>query len=211
MTRVYDSAARREQAAHTRARIIETAVAVLLRDGLAAMTVTSLAREAGVSPQTIYNSIGGKAEVVKAAYDVTLAGDNDTTPMSERPAFRAIQDAPDLPTFAHAYAHWSAEIYRRVGPLLAVLISHGSAGDPLLEDFLTTIDTERRRGTTNALQGLAARGVVPADADLELLTDGVWALTAPDNWRRLVQVRGWSSERYEWWLAASMGAVLRDG
>ena len=37
------------------------------------MTIASLAKAAGVSPQTVYNSIGGKAAVVKAVYDVLLA------------------------------------------------------------------------------------------------------------------------------------------
>ena len=71
------SPARRERAERTRARIIETARSLLLRGGLATMTIADLARAAQVSPQTVYNAIGGKAEVVKAAYDVTLAGDDD--------------------------------------------------------------------------------------------------------------------------------------
>lgn len=200
MTRAYVSTTRQAKAQETRARIVETAATMLLRDGLAAMTVADLAREAGVSPQTVYNSVGGKAEVVKAAYDVRLAGDRDPTPMSDRPAYRAVMDAPDLGVFSRAYAAWSADIYDRVGPLLGALLFHGSGGDPLLEEFIATIYRERRIGTMNGVRPLAARGLVAED-DLERVVDDVWALTSPENWYRLVQDRGWTRAAYEDWLA----------
>jgi AcrR family transcriptional regulator len=53
------------------------------------MTIAGLAREAGVSIQTVYNAVGGKADVVKAVYDVPLAGDEPMA-MMDRPAFRAL-------------------------------------------------------------------------------------------------------------------------
>ena len=80
--RSYDSPARREAARATRASIIAAAREILLAGGYDGMTVARLADTAGVSPQTVYNSIGGKAQVVKAVYDVMLAGDDDPTPMS---------------------------------------------------------------------------------------------------------------------------------
>ncbi len=183
---------------------------MLLRDGLASMTINGLAREAGVSPQTVYNSIGGKAQVVKAAYDVTLAGDADPTPMSERPEFRAIQAASDLREFAAAYAHWVTLIYTRVGALLGVLIAHGAAGDPLLEEFIATINSERRNGNANGLRALAERGLLP-ESDLDSVIDGVWTLTAPESWFRLVHQRQWAPERYETWLTRVLLTVLEDG
>ena len=208
MARAYASPGRDERAAETRSRIVETAVGMLLRDGLAAMTIAALAREVGVSPQTIYNSVGGKSQVVKAAYDVTLAGDADDTPMSERAEFRAIQAAHDIPAFAAAYAHWCTLIYLRVGALLGALISHGTAGDPLLEEFVATIDTERHRGNGNGIRALAGRGLLPGTG-LDAVIDGVWALTSPENWFRLVHRRGWTSEQYERWLTRVLTVVLQ--
>lgn len=208
MTRAYASAARDERAVETRSRIIEAAAGILLRDGLAAMTIATLARDAGVSPQTIYNSVGGKSQVVKAAYDVMLAGDADPTPMSERAEFWAIQAARDVTAFAAAYAHWSMLIYQRVGALLGALISHGTAGDPVLEEFVATINAERRRGNSNGVAALARRGLLP-EAGLDVIIDGVWALTAPENWFRLVHERGWTSQQYERWLSRVLAAVLQ--
>lgn len=208
MTRVYESALRIERARQTRTRLVETAVRLLLRDGVARMTVASLANEAGVSPQTVYNSIGGKAEVIKAAYDFTLAGDDDPTPMSERPAFRAIQEAPDIATFAAAYAHWVADIYERVGALLGVLLLHGAGGDPLLEQLIDTINSERRKGNANGLKAIQRR-LLAEGTNLDRLVDSVWVLTAPENWHRLVRQRRWSRVRYEAWLAQQLTATMQ--
>ena len=57
--------------------------------GYHATTIGSLAKAAEVSPQTIYNSIGGRADLVKSVYDILLAGDDEPVPMSSRPEFLA--------------------------------------------------------------------------------------------------------------------------
>ena len=83
-----------------------------------------------MSAQTVYNSVGGKAEVVKAVYDVTLAGDRNAAPMSSRPEFRAMTEAADLDTWAAAYAGWCRVIMERVGPLLGAFSRTAPAATP---------------------------------------------------------------------------------
>jgi AcrR family transcriptional regulator len=172
------------------------------------MTITDLARAAGVSPQTVYNSVGGKGEVIKAVYDVMLAGDDEPVPMSERPAFRAVIDASDAATWATAYAAWTGEIYTRVGALLGVLLTDGPGGDPVLGEFVAKINRERRIGNTNALRGLVERGHLPAGDALDAVIDGVWVLTAPEVYDRLVRQRGWTDGDYTDWLAARLVSVV---
>ncbi|WP_409184042.1 TetR/AcrR family transcriptional regulator [Amycolatopsis sp. VS8301801F10] len=207
MARQYSAPQREEKARATRAHIVRTARDLLLGGGgYAGMTITGLAETAGVSPQTVYNSVGGKAEVIKAVYDVMLAGDEDQTPMSERPEFRRVADAPDVPSYAAAYAAWSRKIYDRVGPLLGVLVAHGPGGDPVLEAFVATIDAERRKGNTHSLRGIAERGQLACEFDEAV--DAVWTLTAPEVYDRLVQRCGWKPAAYERWLANQLGAAL---
>ncbi|GAA3522901.1 hypothetical protein GCM10022234_18820 [Aeromicrobium panaciterrae] len=208
--RAYSSEMRAEQARHTRARIVGTARELLLAHGYFAMTVPLLARRAGVSPQTVYNSVGGKADVVKAVYDVLLAGDDDPVPMSERPEFRSVVDAPDVGEYARAYAAWTRGIWERVGPLLGVILAHGPGGDDVLEAFLSTIDEERRVGNSHSLEGLSDRGALPAGRTIDELVASVWTLTAPEAYDRLVRRSGWPPSRYETWLAAQLAAALAD-
>jgi AcrR family transcriptional regulator len=213
MTRRYDTSSRDAAARETRRRIIATAQDLLLEGGYRAMTIVSLAAAAGVSPQTVYNSVGGKAEVVKVAYDILLAGDDDPTPMSERATFRAIQEADDPETWGAAYAAWSLAIADRVGPLLGALLDHGPGGDPVLEELVTRIDAERRTGNESSLAGLTKRGLVPRrTAQRKHVVDVVWTLTAPEVYDRLVVQCGWSEPSFRTWLAGALAAAVRgDG
>lgn len=202
--RVYDNSARAQAARATRRRIIDTAAEILLREGYHAMSVSQLASSAGVSAQTVYNAVGGKADVVKAVYDVMLAGDDAPVAMQDRPEFRAMSEAPDRQSFVLAYAALCATIYERVGPLLGVILAQGAGGDGGLQEFVATIDRERRAGNTNALAALErAHGLSP-ELDRERFIDVVWAITAPEIYDRFVRRSGWSHRMYAAWLAETL-------
>jgi len=202
--RSYDNSTRREAAAVTRRRILDAATRILLSGGYAGMTVARLATAADVSPQTVYNAIGGKAQVVKAVYDTLLAGDEDPIPMSERPGFLAMRDSADPKAFFEAYAAWSRGIYARVGPLLGVLLEGGSGGDAALREFVATIEAERRTGNGHALELLRRSHGIPRSPGRAALHDAVWTLTSPEVADRLIRRCGWSARRYESWLARQL-------
>ncbi|WP_310962427.1 TetR/AcrR family transcriptional regulator [Nocardioides terrisoli] len=210
MPRPYDSSIRIERARRTRASIVETARDLLLHGGYSAMTVATLAAAAGVSPQTVYNSVGNKAAVVKVVYDQMMAGDDAAVTMSDRPEFQAIFEAGDRPAFANAYAGWVRLLAERAGPLLGALLAHGT--DATLLEFTATIEQERYVGTARAITGMRDRIGLPehhADENgLPWLIDAVWTLNSPDCYDRLVRRRGWSPTEYETWLAGQLIALL---
>ena len=208
--RVYDNTTRAQAARATRRRILEAARDMLLRHGYHAMSVSQLAARAGVSAQTVYNAVGGKAQVVKAVYDVLLVGDDEPVAMQDRPEFRAMSDAPDREAFVRAYAALSATIYQRVGPLLGVILAQGAGGDAGLQDFVATIERERRIGNTNALNALEAAHGLPQGLDRERFIDIVWAITAPEIYDRFVRRCGWTHEMYAAWLAVALVAIFDD-
>ena len=208
MTRSSDVSPRDEAVRATRLRILQAAGDLMLAGGYAQMTIAELARTAGVSVQTVYNSVGGKAEVVKAVYDTMLAGDANSEPMSDRPEFRAMTEAVDLGSWAAAYAVWSSTIFQQVGPLLAALLAHGPGGDPVLEQLVATMDAERRTGNGHALRGPVDRRLLPPGTSTQHIIDSVWVLTAPEVYDRLVHRSGWSVTEYEIWLATQLRAAL---
>jgi len=201
MARAYASSVREKAMRETRHRILTVAASLLLTDGYGAMTIAGLAKAAGVSPQTVYNAVGGKAEVVKATYDVMLAGDESPLPMRDRREFQAVAQARDPSSYGAAYAAWTRRIYDRVGDFLSALLVHGSAGDPLLEEFLGTIDRERRTGNELSIPA-ALRDTL--GADLSRVVDVVWLLTAPEVYERLCRRAAWPPDAYERWLAREL-------
>ena len=206
--RAYDNSSRADAALATRRRIIEAAGEMLLRDGYHAMSVSALAANAGVSAQTVYNAVGGKAAVVKAVYDVLLVGDDAPVAMQDRPEFRAMSTAPDREGFVRAYAALCATIYERVGPLLGVLLAQGAGGDTGLQEFVATIDRERRVGNTNALNALDAAHGIPPPLDRERFIDMVWTVTAPEIYDRFVRRCGWTHAMYAAWLAEALVSIF---
>lgn len=204
-TRAYDSALRAEQAALTRSRILNAARSLLLDGGSPGLTIGKLAEAADISPQTIYNSIGNKAAVIKAVYDVALAGDDDPRPMTDRPEFRAMTDAADAASMLRHYATFGRSIAERVGPLLTVLFANA---DDDVRALATTIDGERLQGNSLTVRHLADRFGLPPRMSIAHATDVVWALTAPELYDRLVRRRGWSGDAYEQWLGDAMIAHL---
>lgn len=208
MARPYRSPARDDAARATRTRILRSARDLIVERGYAAFSVTALAEAADVSPQTIYNAVGGKAQVLKAAYDVTLAGDDEPVAMSDRPAFRALGESTTVDAFVSAYAHWTRVIYEQVGILLGAVIGVGARADTGAAEFATTIDRERRVGTTHAMTAFRNRFELGEGQTLERLVDQVWTLNSPEVFDRLVRRCGWTLDEYESWLAGQLRTVL---
>jgi AcrR family transcriptional regulator len=208
MARSYRSSVRDEAARTTRARILITARDLILGAGYPAFSVVALADAAGVSPQTIYNAVGGKAQVLKACYDVTLAGDDEPVAMSDRPAFRALAACETADAYAAAYAHWIRAIYEQVGALLGAVLGPGHRSDTGAAEFAVAVEQERRVGTTHAMTAFGKRfGLADGEA-LERTIDVVWTLNSPEVFDRLVHRCGWTLEAYESWLAQQLRAAL---
>jgi AcrR family transcriptional regulator len=208
-SRRYSSALRAEQTALARRRILDAAGRLFVERGYLGTTLGTVAEAAGVSVQTVYNVVGGKAVLLKAVYDVTLAGDDEPVPMGERPAFRAIVEAPTGRACLAAYAGVSRLLGERLFPLLTVLLAQAAAGDPDLAAFVTTIEGERAIGTRNVATHVSGRFGLRDGLDVDAAADVLWALTAPDLADRLVVRRGWGWDRFEAWLGTAMGdAVL---
>ena len=71
-TRAYHSPRRKEQANVTKARIVAAAMQLMKEKGYADMTLESIAREAGVAPQTVYAVCGSKKGVLAAILETTV-------------------------------------------------------------------------------------------------------------------------------------------
>jgi len=207
--RRYDSSRRADAAWETRRRIIAAARHELLERGYQASTLAGLARRARVSQQTIYNSVGGKAAVLKAVYDVQLAGDDDPIAMTERPEFRAVQSQRSRAATLRAYAALSRTIFGRVGSLLGAVFVDGAGSDAELRAFLASIDRERRAGNTSVVTRIRDRFGLPEGLSLERAVDAIWTLTAPEIADRLVRRCQWSLNDYETWLAHALISGLR--
>lgn len=203
--RTYDSSGRREEALRRRVAILDACRTVLLRAGYAGLTIRAVAEAAAVSQETIYKSFGGKRGLVKALYDVTLAGDHEPVPLAGRPAARALLTEPDPHAKVAGYARLARQISERLGAVTAAL----SAGGAEAAEITAQTGRERLAGTTAFVGHLAATGHLRPGQDPDRAAEACWVLTAPELYR-LCTDRGWSADTYEEWLARMLTATLLD-
>ena len=207
--RSYDNTTRAAAARETRRRILDAAKELLLDGGYYDMSIAELAARARVSPQTVYNSVGGKAKVVKAVYDTTLAGDDEPIAMRFRPEWLAMTKTPDRESFVRGYAAFTGVVFERVGRLLGVLTAEGSGTDAGLREFVSAIDEERRNGNTFATQAMAEVHGLPDGFDVDGWIDEMWVLTAPEVYDRLVRRCGWAHAAYVEWVGTTLVEAFR--
>jgi hypothetical protein len=72
-------------------------------------------------------------------------------------------------------------------------------------------ETRRQRYTGQAriVAALEASGALDPDLDTAEAADIAYAALSPDVHRILTVERGWPADRYERWIARSLGALLR--
>lgn len=208
--RPYDGTRRREQAARTRARIVEVAARLFVEHGYAGTTIPAIATGAQVAVETVYRASSGKAGLLADAVRAAVAGgaERATLPVTERPAIRRINEEPDPVRQLQLYAATQPGIWSRVGPLLRVLDAAANS-DASLVQLRDRIAAERRQGLREGFGlMLEQRGVLRDDVSAERAGDIVYAVCGQANYLALVGDCGWTDDEYESWLAETLVAAL---
>lgn len=202
--RPYRSERRREQAEQTRERVLDAAQRVFEDRGFERATITAIAEEAGVSPETVYARFGNKRTVLVELIGRAVRG-QDRRPVREQRIPQAVAAARDHREQLRLFAPDIAQRLARVSPLMHVL-GAAAAADPELAAVVADVHATRRRALRGFVDQLMANGRLALDADAA--TDTVWSLASPELYRLLTHVRGWSQRRYATWLESTLADLL---
>lgn len=207
--RSYESPVRQEQAAQTRARIVDVAGSLFEAKGYARTTIRQIADAAGVAVDTVYATFGSKPRVLTALIDERLAAGSGVANVMELPEALAVRDETDRHRQVRLLARYLAATSARVGPVFEIMRTAASV-EPQMAAIYAEMQGYRRRNMGQAIRWLAARGSLRVD--LERAIDTLWVLAAPDVARLLCQGRGWSTDDYATWLEDTLiRALLPDG
>ena len=102
----------------------------------------AIAAAAGVSRATVFNSVGSKAVVLKASYDVAVVGDGAPVPIFQRPEMKAMFAEPDPRRTLELYAEIIAGIGERISGLYEVCRAAAEA-DPAIARLWDRIQAAR--------------------------------------------------------------------
>jgi AcrR family transcriptional regulator len=183
----------------TRARIVEAAGPLFVRDGYLETTMAGIARAAGVAVQTLYLSFGSKMAVLEAA----LGLGPEEPPAECVELLRA--EADGIVALGRYVAATVAVIERR-HPLDVVL--RAAAADP---DPAELLGRTRRAVLTQHAQAVDELAEKPGFTDrisLQRATDVIAALLSPETYGLLVVGQGWAPPDWAEWVCRHLAADL---
>ena len=201
----YDASSRQEQARASRRHVLATATRMFLERGYSDTTVPAVARAAGVSPQNVYKAFGNKPGLLKAVFDVAMAGDDEPLAMMQREALTRVREEPDPSEKLRLYGRFVADTAPRHTPI-QLLARAAAATDPEAAALWDQLCAERLHGMTLFARGLAEH--LRDDVTVDDARDLLWTHNSPELYDLLVNARGWSPERFGLWLSASLIAAL---
>jgi AcrR family transcriptional regulator len=205
--RPYDASGRQAAARQNRARVLEVAGRRFAADGYAATTLASIAGEAGVSVETINKAFRNKAGLLKALFDVAVAGDDEPVAIEQRDFVAAIRAEPDGRRKLQMYAEHLTDAMPRAAPV-QLLIRSAAAVDADLAAVWDNLEQERLTGMGMFAADLAGSGVLRDDVDRDEARDVLWTYTGVEVYDLLVVQRGWSLDRYARFIADGAATAL---
>jgi TetR/AcrR family transcriptional regulator, regulator of cefoperazone and chloramphenicol sensitivity len=197
--RPYHSPLRAEQALATRGRILDAALELFAGQGYGATSIASIARTAGVVPETIYATFGSKRGIVDGLVE-RVAPPKAVAELGEAWTAATGDPAAQLGVLARfSTAFWAKN------DALATVFRRG-IGDSDISDEWSKRQSDRR-GAYARLLSTWPRSVLREPLDLDGAVDIAWALASDDLFHLLVRDRGWTTKAYEAWLD---GALRRE-
>jgi AcrR family transcriptional regulator len=205
--RRYNSTRRREQAEKNRQAILAAARRRFLAHGYAATTIAAIARDAGVSAETVYKSFATKAGVLKALFDVSVTGDDEPIPMAQRDVIQNVLDSPDAARKIEIYVKHLAATMPRSAPI-QLLARDGAASSADAAEVWKEIRHETLTAMTMFAADLARTRQLRVSA--AQARDVLWTYHAPELYELLVLERGWSAARYGKFIARALSDALLE-
>ncbi len=197
--RSYQSQLRADQAQQTRRRVLESARRLFVAHGYAGTTVAAVADDAGVSPETIYLSLGGKRGLLEGVMDIT--GPHDSAADDEK-WWRDVADRPDARDRLDKMVEYSCRILARTQPIHAII--RGAADkEAFAASFGRQLLAERLANQTERIRRYLGDEL---KAGLSLTEAGqrFCALASPELYHLLTVELGWTAEHHQRWLTELM-------
>jgi AcrR family transcriptional regulator len=201
--RRYHSPLRADQALQTRRRVLASARKLFLERGYAGTTVAAVADDAGVSPETIYLSLGGKRGLLEGVMEVT-------GPHGSAEADNAWWDM--VAQLSHAddrlakMVEYSCRILARTQPIHAII--RGAADkEAFAAELGRRLMRERLNNQTERIRHYLA-GDLKAGLSVAEAGQRYCALASPELYHALTVELGWTAERHQRWLTDLVGSDL---
>jgi len=186
-----------------RAAVVDAARTLFLERGYGPTTIEAISDLSDVPPATVYRLFSSKRGILKALLDVSIAGDDEAVPMTDRPPVRSLLADPDPKNMVAGFVGVAAQVNSRTAAIYRILVS-AAASDPAAAALLEELTRQRQQGQGRIARSLARAGALRPELRERDAGDIIHALMSPEIYGLLVVDRGWPPERYETWLTGTL-------
>lgn len=191
----------------TKASVVDAARALFEERGYAATTIEAISERSDTPQATIYRLFASKLGILKAVIDVAIVGDDEAVAMADRPQVQELLADPDARQRLAHFAALLRGLMARTAPVHR-LLADAARSDPEAAALLGSIAQQRQEGQQRVARSLARAGALRPELRERDAADVIHALASPEVYGLLVLDRGWSGERYEQWIAATLADQL---
>jgi AcrR family transcriptional regulator len=176
------------RARRTHAALLRAARDLIEQDGVAALTMSSVAERAGVSRRAVYLHFAGRTELLAALYH--HLGEAEELAAS----LQAVWDSTDA---VSALAEWAEHIVRSHPRILGIIqaIERARYDDPDAAELSKTAQGNWLKGSRRLMRWLSDEDRLAPQWTIDTAADMMWALMSIDVLDRLVNQRRWPSRR----------------
>jgi AcrR family transcriptional regulator len=196
--RRYHSPLRAEQADGTRRRVLAAARDLFLAHGYAGTTVAAVAQAAGVSPDTVYVSLGGKQGLLEGVLSLARSDPEDPTQRDQQHRRDEVGALADPRQRLRRLVELSCETLARTDPVHAVL--RGAAdGHPFAAELYARMLALRLEVQARNLETYLGDSLRPG-LTVEQAAEHYSALLSPELYHLLTVTQRWTTRRYASWV-----------
>jgi AcrR family transcriptional regulator len=168
--------------------------------------VAVVAAEAGVSPDTIYRSLGGKRGLLEGVYSAAIFDPEDPEQAEQRRRWESIEQLTDPLEVLRRLVERSRQRMARTSPVHAII--RGAAdGDELAGELKAQMLRRRLESQALSVQTHLGAALRPG-LSVEEACQRYSGLASPELYHLTTVDLGWSPQRYESWLFELLAADL---
>jgi AcrR family transcriptional regulator len=205
--RRYHSPLREQRARANREAVVRAGQELFLEQGYTRTSIAEVARRAGVSADLVYKLFETKKGLLVEVLNFAVTGVTDSPPVLEQDGPRAMALLSDPRQQLATLAPDVAGRISRARPVDDVFRSAAEVDEEIAAKRYDLHETRWR--TLRAVIGVvAANGPLRGGVSEDDAATTLWLLAGPETHRLLVDVRGWTQEKYSAWLADSLEVLL---
>lgn len=205
--RTYHSPRRAEQAAITRREVLSAARELFVAKGYSATTIADIAKQARVSLDTVYATVGRKPALLRELVETAISGTTQAVPAEQRDYVTRISAAATAIEKIAIYARAITDIQQRMAPVFLAL-RDAAATDTDCAALWAEIAQRRARNMLMFAADLRGTGHLREDLTDQQVADIIWSMNAAEYWVLLVHERSWTPTQFADWLTDAWTRLL---